>query len=53
MTRSIWKGPFVDPNLIKKVNLQREKSSKNPIKSERIIIMIKNEKRFKMGFSRR
>ena len=33
MTRSIWKGPFVDPNLIKKVNLQREKSSKNPIKT--------------------
>tara|TARA_B100000029_G_scaffold110129_1_gene101827 strand:+ start:184 stop:528 length:345 start_codon:yes stop_codon:yes gene_type:complete len=33
MTRSIWKGPFVDPNLIKKVNLQKEKSSKNPIKT--------------------
>ena len=33
MARSIWKGPFVDPNLIKKVNLQKEKSSKNPIKT--------------------
>ena len=33
MTRSIWKGPFVDPNLIKKVNLQKETSSKNPIKT--------------------
>ena len=33
MTRSIWKGPFVDPNLIEKVNLQKEKSGKNPIKT--------------------
>ena len=33
MTRSIWKGPFVDPNLIKKVNLQKETSRKNPIKT--------------------
>ena len=33
MTRSIWKGPFVDPNLIKKVNLQKERSGKNPIKT--------------------
>jgi len=33
MTRSIWKGPFVDPNLIKKVNLQKKTSSKNPIKT--------------------
>ena len=33
MTRSIWKGPFVDPNLIKKANLQKERSGKNPIKT--------------------
>ena len=25
MSRSVWKGPFVDPSLIKKVEKQRSK----------------------------
>jgi len=33
MTRSIWKGPFVDPSLIKKIEQARNKSSKTPIKT--------------------
>ena len=33
MSRSIWKGPFVDPSLIKKVDSLKNKTSKAPIKT--------------------
>ena len=33
MSRSIWKGPFVDPNLIKKVEKQKSQTIKKPIKT--------------------
>ena len=33
MARSIWKGPFVHPSLIKKVEKQKESDSKRPIKT--------------------
>ncbi len=33
MARSIWKGPFVHPSLIKKVEKQKETDSKRPIKT--------------------
>ena len=33
MSRSVWKGPFVDPSLIKKVDNLKNKTSKAPIKT--------------------
>jgi len=33
MSRSIWKGPFVDPNLIKKVEKQKSQTVRQPIKT--------------------
>ena len=33
MSRAIWKGPFVDPNLIKKVEKQKSQTIKQPIKT--------------------
>ena len=33
MSRSIWKGPFVDPSLIKKVEKLKNQSNKQPIKT--------------------
>ena len=33
MSRSVWKGPFVDPSLIKKVDSLKNKPSKTPIKT--------------------
>ena len=33
MSRSVWKGPFVDPSLIKKVDSLKDKPSKTPIKT--------------------
>ena len=33
MSRSVWKGPFVDPTLIKKVEKLKDKSNKPPIKT--------------------
>ena len=33
MSRSVWKGPFVDPSLIKQVEKQKEVSSRKPIKT--------------------
>ena len=33
MARSIWKGPFVHPSLIKKVEKQKQTDSKRPIKT--------------------
>ena len=33
MSRSIWKGPFVDPSLIKKVEKLKDQSNKPPIKT--------------------
>ena len=33
MARSIWKGPFVHPSLIKKVKKQKETDFKRPIKT--------------------
>ena len=33
MARSVWKGPFVDGHLLKKVQILREKGSKSPVKT--------------------
>ena len=33
MSRSIWKGPFVDPSLIKKVERLKNQTNKAPIKT--------------------
>tara|TARA_Y100000590_G_scaffold421734_1_gene525747 strand:- start:1060 stop:1437 length:378 start_codon:yes stop_codon:yes gene_type:complete len=33
MSRSVWKGPFVDPSLIKKVEKMKNQTSKSPIKT--------------------
>ena len=33
MSRSVWKGPFVDPSLIKKVEQQKTKGTTVPIKT--------------------
>ena len=33
MSRAIWKGPFVDPSLIKKVEKLKSDSIKKPIKT--------------------
>ena len=33
MPRSVWKGPFVDPSLIKKVENLKNQSNKSPIKT--------------------
>ena len=33
MSRSVWRGPFVDPNLIKKVEKLKDQSNKAPIKT--------------------
>ena len=33
MTRSIWKGPFVDPSLIKQVEKLKDQPKKTPIKT--------------------
>ena len=33
MTRSVWKGPFVEESLIKKVDRQKKETNKKPIKT--------------------
>ena len=33
MSRSVWKGPFVDPSLLKKVDRLKDKPNKPPIKT--------------------
>ena len=33
MSRSLWKGPYVDPNLIKKVEKLKQQTNKTPIKT--------------------
>ena len=33
MSRSVWKGPFVDPSLIKKVEKLKDQSNRPPIKT--------------------
>ena len=33
MSRSVWKGPFVDPSLIKKVEKQKNTTDLKPIKT--------------------
>ena len=33
MSRSIWKGPFVHPSLLKKIDKLKGKSDKKPIKT--------------------
>ena len=33
MSRSVWKGPFVDPSLIKKVEKLKDQTNKSPIKT--------------------
>ena len=32
MSRSVWKGPFVDPSLIKKVDKMKDQANKQPLK---------------------
>ena len=33
MSRSVWKGPFVDPSLIKKVEKHKRDTTRKPIKT--------------------
>ena len=33
MTRSVWKGPFVHPSLLKKIDKLKDAPSKKPIKT--------------------
>ena len=33
MTRSVWKGPFVHPSLLKKVDKLKDSTNKKPIKT--------------------
>jgi len=33
MARSVWKGPFVDPSLIKKIEKQKNTTNMKPIKT--------------------
>ena len=33
MTRSVWKGPFVHPSLLKKIDKLRDAPNKKPIKT--------------------
>ena len=33
MSRSVWKGPFVEESLIKKVENQKNDTNKKPIKT--------------------
>ena len=33
MSRSVWKGPFVDPSLIKKIEKQKKATNMKPIKT--------------------
>ena len=33
MARSVWKGPFVEESLIKKVEIQKNETNKKPIKT--------------------
>ena len=33
MARSVWKGPFVEESLIKKVEMQKNETNKKPIKT--------------------
>ena len=33
MSRSVWKGPFVDPSLLKKVEKLKDQTNKQPIKT--------------------
>ena len=33
MTRSVWKGPFVHPSLLKKIDKLKDASNKKPIKT--------------------
>ena len=33
MARAVWKGPFVDPSLLKKIGKLKDQSTKKPIKT--------------------
>ena len=33
MSRSVWKGPFVEPSLLKKIEKQKKDTSRKPIKT--------------------
>ena len=33
MSRAIWKGPYVDPNLLKKVEKMKDQTNTSPIKT--------------------
>ena len=33
MSRAVWKGPFVEPSLLKKVEIQKNSTNRKPIKT--------------------
>ena len=37
MARAVWKGPFVEESLIKKVDKQKNETNKKPIKTLSLI----------------
>ena len=41
MSRSVWKGPFVDPSLIKKVDKLKDKSLAEQERLKKISIEVK------------
>ena len=40
MARSVWKGPFVEESLIKKVDKQKNNPTKKPIKTTPIALQV-------------
>ena len=45
MSRSVWKGPFVDPSLIKKVERLKSQPNPQPIKTWKKIYSNKDIRR--------
>ena len=45
MTRSIWKGPFVHPSLLKKIDKLKDTPNKKPIKTWSIFYTNNNFRR--------
>ena len=40
MTRSVWKGPFVHPSLLKKIDKLKDSLNKKPIKTWSKILLL-------------
>ena len=52
MSRAVWKGPFVDPSLIKKVDKLKDQINKPPIKTwsrKSTIIQVHTDATFSHG----